>query len=102
MLTVTMLQPTGNQTTFFFYGAGLDPAAFLRSKYVKGCILGLDNLLAHGTYRLQGWEYDLRPWLSRYLYKQAGEWRERYAPSRGALRAVVYGKILESEPRGQK
>jgi hypothetical protein len=29
MLIITMKQPTGNQTTFFFYGAGIDPAAVI-------------------------------------------------------------------------
>lgn len=80
-----------------------DPAAFLKSKYVKGSTFGLDNLLATGTYRRLGWEYDLKPWLTRYVYKQRGKWQEKYAPSQGALRAVVCGKIdkiLETEKGG--
>lgn len=39
MVTVTMLQPTGNQTTFFYYGAGLDPAAVIANLERAGLVL---------------------------------------------------------------
>jgi len=29
MLIITMKQPTGNETTFFFYGAGIERAAII-------------------------------------------------------------------------
>lgn len=54
---------------------------------------GVDNLLQHGTYKLQGWAFDMREELKLYLVKQYGSWYERYAPNKTTLRKLTYGRI---------
>jgi hypothetical protein len=72
-----------------------NPLEFLNSKYQKGCFFGLDTLQRSGIYKLQGWIYDFKPFLNRYLVKQYGSWTEYYAPNKTKLRATIYGRIQE-------
>ena len=69
------------------------PKDFLKSKYTKGYIFGLDNLQRGGVYRLMGWAYDFKPYLRKYLVKQYGQWQEYYAPNKTSLRNTIYGRI---------
>lgn len=66
---------------------------FLKEKYQRGCIFGLDNLHHRGVYRLSGWEFNFRPFLKRFVVKQYGSWHECYAPNKTALRNSTYGAI---------
>jgi len=70
-----------------------NPKEFLRDKYVKGCIFGLDNLKCTGYYKFMGWCYDFRPFLKNFVYKQYGRWIEVYVPNKTCLRKVVCGRI---------
>lgn len=70
-----------------------NPKEFLKSKYTKGCIFGIDNLQKNGIYRIMGWAYNFRPYLKRYVVKQYDQWQEYYAPNKTSLRATIYGKI---------
>jgi hypothetical protein len=72
---------------------GLTAEQWLKTKYVKGCIFGLDNLHKYGHYRLMGWSYDFTPFLTLFLVKQYDSWQEYYAPNKTALRNSIYGTI---------
>lgn len=75
---------------------GRSPEEFLKSKYQRGCIFGLDCLQNSACYRYLGWQFNFRPFLKRYLVRQSGcGWVEYYAPSKTALRASLYGRISE-------
>jgi len=65
---------------------------FLKSKYDKGCIFGLDNLYK-GYYKYFGWCFDFNPFLKTYLVKQYNSWAEYKAPNKTLLRRSIYGKI---------
>lgn len=71
------------------------PEEFLKSKYIRGCIFGLDNLQKEGVYRLMGWKFDFRLFLKRFLVKQHESWSEYYAPNKTSLRKSIYGRIDE-------
>ena len=76
-----------------------NPIEFLKRNYTKfnG---NLFNIQRNGKYKLMGYEYDLRPYLKKYLYKQYGQWSEVYAPNKTTLRQSIYGaidKIIEIE-----
>jgi hypothetical protein len=66
---------------------------FLKSKYQKGCIFGLNNLQHNGCYKLSGWCFDFRPFLKKFIVKQYDSWQEYYAPNKTLLRNSIYGKI---------
>jgi hypothetical protein len=70
-----------------------NPLEFLKSKYQRGCIFGLDNLQRSGTYKLMGWAYDFKPLLKKYIVKQYGAWHEYFAPNKTLLRRSIYGTI---------
>ena len=70
-----------------------NPVEFLKSKYAVPFTFGLDNLQRDGIYKLQGWAYDLRPFLKKILVKQYGSWQEYYAPNKTALRKLLYGVV---------
>jgi hypothetical protein len=72
-----------------------NPVEFLKSKYTRGSIFGLDNLQRSGRYKLMGWSYDFRPYLKRFIVKQYGSWQDYYAPNKTALRSSIYGRIEE-------
>jgi hypothetical protein len=66
---------------------------FLKSKYDKGCIFGLDHLQKMGSYKLMGWCFNFTPFMNKYLVKQNGYWEEYFAPNNSMLRKSIYGKI---------
>lgn len=69
---------------------------WVRAKYQDGGYqFGLDNLMSQGHYRLQGWAFDFRPFLKKYVYRQYEQWYQCYAPNRTLLRAVVHGRIVQ-------
>jgi hypothetical protein len=68
---------------------------FLKSKFQKGCIFGLDNLMQSGCYKVMGWSFDFKEHLTRYWYQQEHGLYAAYAPNKTLLRKVVYGKIYE-------
>jgi len=65
---------------------------FLKTKYGKGCIFGIENL-HKGYYKLAGWCFDFNPYLKTYLVKQYGQWAEYKAPNKTLLRRSLYGKV---------
>lgn len=65
---------------------------FLKRAYVRFSTNN-DNLIRYGYYRLMGYQYNFRPHLKKFLYKQYGDWQEAYAPNKTALRKAVYGRI---------
>lgn len=71
------------------------PQEFLKARYIRGCVFGLDHLMNNGRYHLYGWSFDFRPYLKRVLVKQYGGWQEYYAPNKAALRKCLYGRIQE-------
>ena len=74
---------------------GQTPQEFLKSKYVRGSIFGLDGLQSSGVYRYMGWAFNFRPYLKRFVVKQYGSWQEYYAPNKTALRNSLFGRIEE-------
>lgn len=66
--------------------------SFLRDAYVR-YYTNNSNLISYGCYKLMGYEYDFKPYLKKYLYKQYGIWTEAYAPNKTLLRKVIYGSI---------
>ena len=69
-----------------------DAVEFLKRAYVR-YFTNNDNLIRFGCYKLMGYQYDFRPFLKKYLYKQYGSWYEAYAPNKTLLRQVTYGRI---------
>lgn len=65
---------------------------FLKRAYVR-FYSNNNNLIRYGVYRLMGYEYNFKPYLKKYLYKQYGNWHEAYAPNKTTLRAVIGGRI---------
>lgn len=69
-----------------------NPKEFLKRAYVR-FYTNNNNLIMYGHYKLMGYEYDFKPYLKKYLYKQYGDWREGYAPNKTMLRQVIGGRI---------
>jgi len=74
---------------------GLSPKEFLDEKYSKGTFFGLDKLSRSGVYLLDGYSFDFKPYLKRFLIHQNGTWCEYYAPNKTKLKVLVFGKIDE-------
>lgn len=72
-----------------------EPEKFLEKIYSEKFSFGIHNLKSYAEYRVNGWAYDLKPYLKRYLYKHYGIWMEAYAPSRTLLRKSTHGRITE-------
>ena len=53
------------------------------------------NIQKYGIYKLQGWAYDLRPYLKKFVYQQYDHWQSIYALNRTMVRYMVYGKVNE-------
>lgn len=70
-----------------------NPVEFLREKYKNRFNFGMENILKTGIFKLGGYAYDLRPWLSIYIVKQYGNWTQYYAPNKTTLRKIIYGRI---------
>ena len=72
---------------------GKSPQEYLKAKYQRGCIFGLDQLKQSGYYRLMGWAYNFRPHMSLFVVKQHDHWQEEWAPNKTAIRNSTYGRI---------
>lgn len=70
-----------------------NPKKFLSDKYNYKFSFGLDNLHKLGKYRENGWSYDMRKYLTLFVYNQYGNWYQAYAPNKTLLRKSIYGKI---------
>ena len=46
----------------------------------------------NGIYKLAGWQFNLRPYMKRYVMKQYGNWSEIYAFTKTNIRNNVYTK----------
>lgn len=74
------------------------PMQFLKEKYDKGCIFGIDNLQRSAKYLYMGWAFDFSPYMKRFLVRQYDHWQSYYAPNKTALRKSIYGRIEEIIP----
>jgi hypothetical protein len=72
---------------------GRTPEQFLKSKYTRGMIFGLDHLQKEGCYLLAGWCFNFRPFMKLYLVRQHGNWSEMWAMNKTAIRNSTYGTI---------
>jgi hypothetical protein len=72
---------------------GMTPQEFLKAKYERGCIFGLDYLKQGGSYRFMGWSFDFTPYLKHYVFKQYCHWQDVWAPNKTALKKSTYGRI---------
>lgn len=57
------------------------------------CHTLLSNIRSCGCAKFLGYQYDLRPYLKKYVYKQHGRWYECFAPNKTLLRNSTIGKI---------
>jgi len=70
----------------------LDVNDFLNKAYQR-YYTGNDNLINYGYYKLMGYKFDFKKYLTKYLYKQYGQWHEAYAPNKTILRKITFGRI---------
>ena len=55
---------------------------------------GVDMITSSGVFTVLGVDYDLRPYLARFMYKQKDrEWKEMFALSKGNVRELVTGRV---------
>jgi len=80
----------GNEPELLY---GKSPQEFLKSKYVRGSIFGLDNLKKEGLYRLAGWVFNFRPYMKKFLVKQYDNWTEQWAINKTDIHNSTYGHI---------
>lgn len=66
---------------------------FLKGKYNKNFMFGLDNLKNYGVYKIMGWIVDFRPILKKFIVKQYGSLYEAYAFNKTDLRNSIFGRI---------
>jgi|GEM_PF-2603340 len=59
---------------------------YIKDKMENGSSFGIDNLTQYGIYKLQGYAYDCKHFLKRYVYKQHGSWSEAYALNKNNLK----------------
>lgn len=75
---------------------------WLKEKFDGGYHFGTDNLL-HGIYRVGGWEFNLRPFMKKYIFTDYDSIRVCYAPSVAGLRRVCClrrGERVALAPKG--
>ena len=66
---------------------------FLKSKYNKSFMFGLDNLKRYGVYKIMGWIIDFKPIMEKFIVKQYDSLYECYAFNKTDLRNSIFGKI---------
>ena len=74
---------------------GKTPGVWLKGKYTKGCIFGLEDLKRTGFYRIDGWEFYFGAYLKQFIIRQWGSYEKQYAPNKTALRNSTFGRIDE-------
>lgn len=72
---------------------GKTPEQFLKSKYIRGCIFGLDCLQREGVYRISGWSFNFRPFMRKFVVKQYGHWSEMWGPNKTSIRLSTFGTV---------
>lgn len=72
----------------------LEANEFLKRAYVR-FYTNNDNIINYGYYKLMGYQYDLKPYLKKYLYKMYGNWQEAYAPNKTLLRKVLCSTVTK-------
>lgn len=72
-----------------------NPEQALKEKMASPFNFGTAEIMRTGHFKLMGYRYDFRPWLTRFVYRQYGQWHEAYALNRTNLRKLVHGKIDE-------
>lgn len=70
-----------------------NPEEFIKEIYSKKYHSQIHNISRKGVYYLNGWAYDLRPFLKSYAYLQYDSMSRAYAPNQASLRRITYGKI---------
>jgi len=71
-----------------------NPEKFLMDKLTGSRFgFGVDNITKTGFYKEMGFQYNLRPYLQKFIYKQYGQWQEMYALNKTNLRKLVFGKV---------
>lgn len=55
----------------------------------------INDLKQFGIYKLNGWAFDFKPFLRRYVYLTHGSWREMYAPNKQTVVNLTYGRVSE-------
>ena len=66
---------------------------FLKSKYNKNFMFGIDNLKQYGVFQIMGWTIDFKPILEKFIVKQYGSLYEAYAYNKTDLRNSIFGRI---------
>ena len=72
---------------------GKTPKQFLKDKYQRGLIFGLEHLKKSGIYKEAGWIFDFKPYLKKFIVEQYGCLEKEYAPNKTAIRNSTYGVI---------
>lgn len=94
IITAWKFNPEAGEMPKYMPETHEEAIAWIKARYQDGGYqFGLDNLKSYGVYRLQGWNFNFRPYLKRFVYLQYGQWQECHAPNRTLLRKVVHGKI---------
>jgi len=66
---------------------------FLKERYNKCFMFGIDNLKELGGYKLLGWFIDFKPIMKKFIIKQDGHLYEAYAFNKTDLRKSIFGRI---------
>ncbi len=53
------------------------------------------DIYGNGVIPLQGWMFDFRKYMKRYLVRQYGSWSEYRGFDKTSVRAMLYGTITE-------
>lgn len=72
-----------------------NPMEFLTNQLSSRFNFGVDNITSYGVYREMAWQYDLKPLLRKFVYKQYGNWHEIYAINKTNVRKLVGGVIAQ-------
>ena len=75
------------------YNSGLTAREFLKERYNKNFMFGLDNLKQYGGFKIMGWFIDFKPIMKKFIIKQYGYLYECYAFNKTDLRNSIFGKI---------
>jgi len=71
-----------------------NPKQFVEEKLTGNKFdFGVDEITTQGIFKLMGYKYDLRQFLTKFVYKQYGNWQEIYALNKTNVRYLVGGKI---------
>lgn len=78
---------------------GKTSGQWLSDKYSAGYALGVTTLMRSGVYRYGGWEFDIRPFMKRYMYRDCDDRiQEAWAPNKTLLRKAArltrYTKVV--------